>query len=600
MAQSVKRVVGLKNLGNTCYLNSVLQSLASSSSLRSYLENGRNTIGKQPLTEALHETLEELNKQYTQSHSVEPPKSLFRVTPLSCMLSTKEQQDAHELMQLIMNILDDEHSPHVSSGLKGLSTKKALPKPPTTYHRSFPLPILTKQPLPTFVNRTKGDLELVKMNAYQENPFYGLMATTKKCTSCGSESLPHYQKFYGISLSIPESQVSADECTLYKCLDKFTTQLVEDVEWVHQQASDTHSPPSPTHSQIPTHPSLVAGYATSEPIVIPSNLPSIPLDISKQDLSSFSYSPPKNRPLSFPKHHSPHRFTLSSVNSSPPKSSQPLSISPPKLSIPPTFSNSPRQQSPLSSIATPSPSTSIPSIPSVFSTSPSPAPFTTTKPIPIPSANINTTSTISNPIPIPRPGKPRIPTSPRPPKDSACASGRCNALLNLTIARPPLSMCLHLRRLVVASRTHPTYIKLDTRIQFPIMLDLASYCGLGIDITSGLSAKPIVPINNFEYRLVAVIVHTGGAYGGHFTVYRRLEYPDSKTQWANISDDFLTFVDEQTVLESEAYMLYYERECEQGEETIANANLLANINSQIKSGLCLGLQQTLSTLQPQP
>lgn len=130
----------------------------------------------------------ELNKQYTQAHSVEPPKSLFRVAPLSCMLSTKEQQDAHELMQLIMNILDDEHSPHVSSGLKGLSTRKA-PKPPSTFFRSHPLPILTKQPLPTFVNRSKGEVELVKLNAYQENPFYGLMATTKKCTSCGSEVL---------------------------------------------------------------------------------------------------------------------------------------------------------------------------------------------------------------------------------------------------------------------------------------------------------------------------------------------------------------------------------------------------------------------------
>lgn len=132
---------------------------------------------------------------------MEPPKSLFRVTPLSCMLSTKEQQDAHELMQLIMNILDDEHSPHVSSGLKGLSTRKILPKPPTTYHRSHPLPILTKQPLPTFVNRTKGDLELVKMNAYQENPFYGLMATTKKCTSCGSEVNPPPDILFCFSIS---------------------------------------------------------------------------------------------------------------------------------------------------------------------------------------------------------------------------------------------------------------------------------------------------------------------------------------------------------------------------------------------------------------
>lgn len=128
------------------------------------------------------------------------------------------------------------------------------------------------------------------------------------------------------------------------------------------------------------------------------------------------------------------------------------------------------------------------------------------------------------------------------------------------------------------------------------MLDLASYCGLGIDISSGLSEKPHAPINKLEYRLVAVIVHTGGAYGGHFTVYRRLEYPDSPSRWANISDDFLIFVDEQTVLESEAYMLYYERECEQGEMPTDNASLLANISTQIKSGLCLGVQHTLDQL----
>jgi Ubiquitin carboxyl-terminal hydrolase len=54
---------------------------------------------------------------------------------------------------------------------------------------------------------------------------------------------------------------------------------------------------------------------------------------------------------------------------------------------------------------------------------------------------------------------------------------------------------------------------------------------------------------------VAVIVHSGGAYGGHFTVYRRLNtLPEEGPLWANISDNFLTFVDEKKILESEAYL----------------------------------------------
>jgi len=145
---------------------------------------------------------------------------------------------------------------------------------------------------------------------------------------------------------------------------------------------------------------------------------------------------------------------------------------------------------------------------------------------------------------------------------------------------------------------HPTFVKLDTHIQFPIMLDLASYCGLGIDISSGLSARPHAPINKLEYRLNAVIVHSGGPYGGHFTVFRRLNTPHEASLWANISDDYLTFVDEQKVLESEAYMLYYEREREQGEAPIDNTSLLANLNVQITSGLCFGLQHTLNGLNP--
>jgi hypothetical protein len=51
-------------------------------------------------------------------------------------------------------------------------------------------------------------------------------------------------------------------------------------------------------------------------------------------------------------------------------------------------------------------------------------------------------------------------------------------------------------------------------------------------------------------------VHSGGAYGGHFTVYRRLDPSLGPSVWADISDDLHTLVDEQKVLESVAYLKF--------------------------------------------
>ncbi|KAF9947051.1 hypothetical protein BGZ72_010906 [Mortierella alpina] len=55
-------VTGLINVGNTCFMNSVLQALASLPSLRAYLE-ARRGMGHDPdsITLALDETVEMLN-----------------------------------------------------------------------------------------------------------------------------------------------------------------------------------------------------------------------------------------------------------------------------------------------------------------------------------------------------------------------------------------------------------------------------------------------------------------------------------------------------------------------------------------------------------
>ncbi len=58
---------------------------------------------------------------------------------------------------------------------------------------------------------------------------------------------------------------------------------------------------------------------------------------------------------------------------------------------------------------------------------------------------------------------------------------------------------------------------------------------------------------SLKYDLTAVIVHHGTAYSGHFFAYRRLG-PDF---WVKASDSVVEQVPIKTVLEAEAYMLFY-------------------------------------------
>lgn len=95
-------------------------------------------------------------------------------------------------------------------------------------------------------------------------------------------------------------------------------------------------------------------------------------------------------------------------------------------------------------------------------------------------------------------------------------------------------------------------------------------------IQNALPSLSYNPVRSIPYRLTAVIVHYGGHESGHFITYRRKKLPtghdirrplaedgstrEPPTKFWRCSDEMIEEVDIDTVLASEAYMLFYERD----------------------------------------
>lgn len=134
---------------------------------------------------------------------------------------------------------------------------------------------------------------------------------------------------------------------------------------------------------------------------------------------------------------------------------------------------------------------------------------------------------------------------------------RSGALKCLTLTRYPKVLCCHIQRLFVDQSTGKTE-KCLQHVQFPLLLDLSMYCVYCRKSDTSWAAGSVFDSKfNDEkcaiYRLKAVIQHIGNGDRGHYVTFR-----EDHRGWFRISDSNVTPVHFAEVRNCQAYMLFYE------------------------------------------
>ncbi|XP_053694384.1 ubiquitin carboxyl-terminal hydrolase 3-like [Sabethes cyaneus] len=236
--KSMRRVVGLRNLGNTCFMNSVLQSLSNIQEFSCYfnampsLETSKHkqksyhsrsmkeNLDDVFVVEELRKVLLNLSQGGDGSKGAISPECLFlviwKVVP---QFRGHRQHDAHEFLRYMLDRLHTELQQvtipvDISSSLAA-KTGETKPNP-------YNIPALSH-------------LQAKGRNSIVTNVFGGILQSEVRCLICGMESKKH-DPFLDLSLDIPEKFYNKDPpeesgkdkdgnvpmCNISDCLSSFT------------------------------------------------------------------------------------------------------------------------------------------------------------------------------------------------------------------------------------------------------------------------------------------------------------------------------------------------------------------------------------------
>ncbi len=120
-------------------------------------------------------------------------------------------------------------------------------------------------------------------------------------------------------------------------------------------------------------------------------------------------------------------------------------------------------------------------------------------------------------------------------KCPSCKEAR-SAVKIMSLWRAPPVLCLQLKRFKMDFVTRE---KLHTLVTFPLALNMAEFV-----------AGPEVPLG--EYQLVGVCNHVGGLSGGHYTAFGKVG-----GEWYDFNDRNCSPISEEKIVTCSAYVLYY-------------------------------------------